>query len=155
MLGLFKLLPIFQLLFDIFKPGDGEKVTRGAKITALAMVALLLYSGFVSYAYIEQYHVVVKTTTQNSYQATALEEKKGELTAAKKEAIDYREKYFTCLEDGSYKQPDVPKQVADTPPIPVNAVRRTATAPPAPRKPVGVASGTEFRQELLKEINED
>lgn len=87
MLGLFKLLPIFQLLFDIFKPGDGEQVTRGAKISALAIVALLLYSGFVSYAYIEQYHVVVQTTTQNAYQATALAEKKGELTAAKKKPL--------------------------------------------------------------------
>ena len=155
MLGLLKLLPIFQLLFDIFKPGDGEKVTRGAKITALVIVALLLYSGFVSYAYIEQYHVVVKTTMQNSYQSTALEEKKGELATAKKEAKDYREKYFACLEDGSYKQPDVPKRVADTPPLPVHAVTQPKTAKSAPRQAVGVASGTEFRQELLKKINED
>lgn len=154
MLGLFKLLPIFQLLFDIFKPGDGEQVTRGAKISALAIVALLLYSGFVSYAYVEQYHVVVKTTTQNAYQETVLAEKKGELTTAKKEAIDYREKYFACLEDGSYKQPDVPKRVADTPPVPVHATQPKAAKSP-PKEPVGVASGTGFRQELLKKINED
>lgn len=155
MLSIFKLLPIFQLLFDIFKPGDGEKVTRKDKITALAIVALLLYSGFVSYAYVEQYHVVIKVTTQNTYQATALDEKKGELAASKQEALDYRNKYFGCLEDGSYKQPVEPKRVVDTPPTPVHATIQPRAAKPAPRQPVGVASGVEFRQELLKEINKE
>lgn len=53
--SVFKLLPFLQMLWEAFKPGEGEKVTRAGKIVTLVIVALVAFSAFVSYAYIVQY----------------------------------------------------------------------------------------------------
>jgi len=152
--GLFRLLPLFQLLFEIFKPGEGEQVTRGAKISALAITALLLYSGFVSYAYVEQYHVAVGVSSKNNYLETTLAEKKGELSTLREERKEFRDKYFTCLEDGSYKQTERP-DMASTPVMPVHTEPNVTVVKPSEHRQVGVRDGSVFRQELLDELNKE
>jgi hypothetical protein len=153
--GLSKILPLFQLLFEIFQPGDGEKVTRAGKICALAISALILYSGFVSFAYVEQYHAYVEATAERTYQLTTITEKKGELASVKAELNEYRSKYFTCIEDGSYNQPDRPLKTVETPPRPVHAINQPKVPKRPPKHPVGMQDGSEFRQELLKELNKE
>lgn len=155
MATLSKILPLFQLLFEIFKPGDGEKVTRAGKICALAISALILYSGFVSFAYVEQYHAYVEATAERNYQLTTITEKKGEIASLKEELGEYRTKYFTCIEDGSYNQPDKPLKIVETPPAPVHTVNQPKVPKRPPKHPVGMQDGTEFRQELLKSINKE
>lgn len=152
--GLFRFLPLFQLLFEIFKPGEGEQVTRGAKISALAIAALLLYSGFVSYAYVEQYHVAVGVSSKNNYLETALDEKKGELSTLREERKEFRDKYFTCLEDGSYKQTEHP-DVTSPPAMPVHTEPPVTVVKPSVHQQVGVRDGSVFRQELLDELNKE
>ncbi|WP_216088633.1 hypothetical protein, partial [Shigella flexneri] len=56
----FKVLPFFlQMLMEAFKPGEGENVSRASKIMTLIITILLSYSGFVSYAYVQQFHALV------------------------------------------------------------------------------------------------
>lgn len=155
MAGLSKILPLFQLLFEIFKPGDGEKVTRAGKICALAISALILYSSFVSFAYVEQYHAYVEATAERNYQLTTITEKKGEIANLKEEVNQFRTKYFTCIEDGSYNQPDKPPKVVETPPRPVHTLTQPKAPKKPPKHPVGMQDGTEFRQELLKVLNKE
>lgn len=159
--SLLKILPILQLLMEVFKPGDGEKVTRTAKITSLAITLLLVYGGFVSYLYFQQYHLLVQVREHDRYMETGYNEKKGQ---TEKQADDIRDLYkqlFVCLGKEPYdssKSPTV--SAALMPPPPVVAPEVPVHADPAPvkkreaaKRPVGVVETNDFRQSIIDHLN--
>lgn len=159
--SLLKLLPILQLLMEVFRPGDGERVTRTAKITSLAMTLILVYSGFVSYLYFQQYHLLVQVREHDRYMATGYDEKKG---LADKQADDIRDLYrqlFVCLGKEPYdSSKSAPVTMSTMPPPPVVAPEVPVHSDPAPvkkreaaKRPVGVAETNMFRQSIIDHLN--
>lgn len=160
--AIIKLLPFLQLLLEAFKPGDGEKVTRANKITALAMVLLLTYSLFVSYAYVEQFHSFVQLREHVKYTDRENEEHKETIKNQGDELRVLYSRIFECLgkqrayddaehQGGPAAVTPVPEAVPQTP---VHTKTKSVDSKrEAASKPVGVVDMSQFRQELLRNLN--
>lgn len=61
-----KLIPLLQFLLEVFKADDG-KLTAKVKAAFLAFVALLIFSAYVSYAYVQQFHALVELKAHQQY----------------------------------------------------------------------------------------
>jgi len=162
MASLIKLLPFLQLLLEVFKPGDGERVTRAAKITSLAFVLLLVYGGFVSYMYIQQYHILVSVREHDRYMEQGFKEKKD---LSDKQADQIRDLYKQLFEalgrppyDGSKNtttgQP-MPAPPVVAPEVPVHAEAAPAKKREVARRPVGITETNNFRQSIIEHLNGD
>ena len=159
--AIIKLLPFLQLLLEAFKPGDGEKVTRANKITALAIVLLLTYSIFVSYAYVEQFHSFVTLREHVKYTDRENLERGGTIKDQEDELRSLYSRLFECLarrpyddgNGGSHTTPlPAPVTVPETP-VHVKS-SNTESKREVASKPVGVLDMSQFRQELLKNLND-
>jgi len=159
--AIIKLLPFLQLLLEAFKPGDGEKVTRANKITALAIVLLLTYSLFVSYAYVDQFHKLVQIREHDQYVARQNDERGETIKTQADELRTLYSRIFECLSNRPY---DGAKGAASVPPpapvaVPQTPVHTETKGPDSKReaaaKPVGVVDMSQFRQELLRNLNEE
>lgn len=162
-----KLLPFLQLLLEAFKPGDGENVTRAGKITTLAIVLILTYTSFVTYAYIVQYHSLVQVREHDQYMERQYNDKNKTVELQGDELRTLYGRIFECLgrspgsaayESGQPKPADKP--VALVPPVvvpetPVHAEPKVQNKQAAASKPVGVVDMSNFRMEILKNINEE
>ncbi|AFQ96670.1 hypothetical protein STRATTON_225 [Erwinia phage vB_EamM_Stratton] len=159
-----KLLPFLQMLLEAFKPGEGEQVTRAGKILTLVIVALIAFSGFVSYAYVVQYHALISVQSHDQYLDLSYKELKEKADKLGEENAKLYDRLFTCLgqrppyegdhaKDEPEKKPEVP--VAPTvPETPVHAATPPVKKQQAAQRPVGVQDANEFRQEILRTLNQ-
>lgn len=160
--AIIKLLPFLQLLLEAFKPGEGEKVTRANKITALAIVLLQTYSLFVSYAYVDQFHKLVQIREHDQYIARQNDERGETIRTQGDELRTLYSRIFECLSHRPYeggkegaKADPIPAPVA-VPQVPVHTETKNPDAKrEAASKPVGVVDMSNFRQELLRNLNEE
>lgn len=164
--SVFKLLPFLQMLWEAFKPGEGEKVTRAGKIVTLVIVALIAFSAFVSYAYIVQYHTLVSVQSRTQYLEISYKELKEKSDHGEVENNKLYDRLFTCLGsrppyDGT-KSPTGTGTEAAVPPEELKPVTPQAplnpSSPPAKKhqaasRPVGSQAANDFRQEIIKTLN--
>lgn len=157
-----KVLPFFlQMLMEAFKPGEGENVSRASKIMTLIITILLSYSGFVSYAYVQQFHALVSVQSHDAYMTQSYQEMKQDRDKLKEDNGKLYDRLFVCLgqkppyestfkpskESGSTKdltpaKPETPVSPASTP-----EQRKEASA-----RPVGSLDANSFRQEIIKTL---
>ncbi|ECY5559138.1 hypothetical protein AVD02_00665 [Salmonella enterica subsp. enterica serovar Oranienburg] len=164
--SVFKLLPFLQMLWEAFKPGEGEKVTRAGKIVTLVIVALVAFSAFVSYAYIVQYHTLVSVQSRTQYLEISYKELKEKSDHGEVENNKLYDRLFTCLGSrppydgtksptgtgtGAAVPPEELKPV--TPPAPLNPSSPPAKKHQAASRPVGSQAANDFRQEIIKTLN--
>lgn len=164
--SVFKLLPFLQMLWEAFKPGEGEKVTRAGKIVTLVIVALVAFSAFVSYAYIVQYHTLVSVQSRTQYLEISYKELKEKSDQGEVENNKLYDRLFTCLGSrppydgtksptgtgtGAVVPPEELKPV--TPPAPLNPSSPPAKKHQAASRPVGSQEANDFRQEIIKTLN--
>lgn len=164
--SVFKLLPFLQILWEAFKPGEGEKVTRAGKIVTLVIVALIAFSAFVSYAYIVQYHTLVSIQSRTQYLEISYKELKEKSDHGEVENNKLYDRLFTCLGSrppydgtksptgtgtGAAVPPVEPKPV--TPPAPLNPSSPPAKKHQAASRPVGLQEANDFRQEIISTLN--
>lgn len=164
--SVFKLLPFLQMLWEAFKPGEGEKVTRAGKIVTLVIVALIAFSAFVSYAYIVQYHTLVSVQSRTQYLEISYKELKEKSDQGEVENNKLYDRLFTCLGSrppydgtksptgtgtGAVVPPEELKPV--TPPAPLNPSSPPAKKHQAASRPVGSQEANDFRQEIIKTLN--
>mgnify|MGYP006889133974 FL=1 len=164
--SVFKLLPFLQMLWEAFKPGEGEKVTRAGKIVTLAIVALIAFSAFVSYAYIVQYHTLVSVQSRTQYLEISYKELKEKSDHGEVENNKLYDRLFTCLGSrppydgtksptgtgtGAAVPPEELKPV--TPQAPLNPSSPPAKKHQAASRPVGSQAANDFRQEIIKTLN--
>jgi len=160
--GILKLLPFLTLLLEAFKPGDGERVTRAGKITTLAFVLLFTYALFVSYAYVVQYHALVQVREHDQYMERQYQDKD---KTVQSQADDLRALYvriFECLSRPPYDGGQAKRKVNEelpaptaAPAVPVHAETSPLKREAVASKPVGVTDMSQFRREILKNINEE
>lgn len=167
--SIIKLLPFLQMLWEAFKPGEGEKITRAGKIMTLVIVALVAFSVFVSYAYVVQYHALISTQSHDQYMDLSYKELKEKADKLGTENTKLYDRLFTCLgsrppyegiENREPKKPDTLTSGADvvdskpvTPPAPVHPSSPVAKKQQAATRPVGTQDSNEFRQEIIKTLN--
>ncbi|ENA4344702.1 hypothetical protein ABGO80_000544 [Salmonella enterica subsp. enterica serovar Braenderup] len=164
--SVFKLLPFLQMLWEAFKPGEGEKVTRAGKIVTLVIVALIAFSAFVSYAYIVQYHTLVSVQSRTQYLEISYKELKEKSDHGEVENNKLYDRLFTCLGSrppydgtksptgtgtGAAVPPEELKPV--TPQAPLNPSSPPAKKHQAASRPVGSQAANDFRQEIIKTLN--
>lgn len=164
--SVFKLLPFLQILWEAFKPGEGEKVTRAGKIVTLAIVALIAFSAFVSYAYIVQYHTLVSVQSRTQYLEISYKELKEKSDHGEVENNKLYDRLFTCLGSrppydgtksptgtgtGAAVPPEELKPV--TPQAPLNPSSPPAKKHQAASRPVGSQAANDFRQEIISTLN--
>lgn len=164
--SVFKLLPFLQILWEAFKPGEGEKVTRAGKIVTLVIVALIAFSAFVSYAYIVQYHTLVSVQSRTQYLEISYKELKEKSDHGEVENNKLYDRLFTCLGSrppydgtksptgtgtGAAVPPEELKPV--TPQAPLNPSSPPAKKHQAASRPVGSQAANDFRQEIIKTLN--
>lgn len=164
--SVFKLLPFLQMLWEAFKPGEGEKVTRAGKIVTLAIVALVAFSAFVSYAYIVQYHTLVSVQSRTQYLEISYKELKEKSDHGEVENNKLYDRLFTCLGSrspydgtksptgtgtGAAVPPEELKPV--TPQAPLNPSSPPAKKHQAASRPVGSQEANDFRQEIISTLN--
>lgn len=159
--GIIKLLPFLQLLLEAFKPGDGESVTRAGKITTLGIALLLIYSMFVSYAYVEQYHALVQVREHDQYMERQSNDKDKTLQLQADELRALYARIFECLssrppyESSQGHAKDIPPAPEVVPEAPVHATPTPTKKEAVATKRVGPADMNQFRMEILKDINEE
>lgn len=61
-----KLLPLLQFLLDVLKADDG-RFTAKSKAMLMAGIAILSFSAYVSYAYVQQFHALVELKAHQQY----------------------------------------------------------------------------------------
>ncbi|ECO0419419.1 hypothetical protein ZS59_00405 [Salmonella enterica subsp. enterica serovar Typhimurium] len=164
--SVFKLLPFLQMLWEAFKPGEGEKVTRAGKIVTLVIVALIAFSAFVSYAYIVQYHTLVSVQSRTQYLEISYKELKEKSDHGEVENNKLYDRLFTCLGSrppydgtksptgtgtGAAVPPEELKPV--TPQAPLNPSSPPAKKHQAASRPVGSQAANDFRQEIISTLN--
>lgn len=118
---LVKLLPLLQMLWEVFKPGEGEKISRAGKMLTLAFIGLFGYSAFVSLAYIEQYHALVQIRESSKYVNQRVAELKVRVDQLTQSLDAAYLRLSRCPPDTSYdsspRQAKMPPQVERESPI--------------------------------------
>ncbi|QVW55270.1 hypothetical protein pEaSNUABM29_00230 [Erwinia phage pEa_SNUABM_29] len=166
--SIIKLLPFLQMLWEAFKPGEGEKITRAGKIMTLVIVALVAFSLFVSYAYVVQYHALISTQSHDQYMDLSYKELKEKADKLSDENAKLYDRLFTCLgsrppyegvENHETKKPPAPESGADAvdskpveAPTPVHPSSPPAKKQQAATRPVGTQDSNDFRQEIIKTL---
>lgn len=162
--SIFKLLPFLQMLWEAFKPGEGEKITRAGKIMTLCLVSLVAFSVFVSYAYVVQYHTLVSVQSHDQYMEMSYKELKEKSDLQEVENAKLYDRLFICLGSrppyegtksptDSGAEPVHPVAQPETPPSPVNPSSPPAKKQQAARRPVGSQDANDFRQEIIRTLN--
>ena len=154
-----RLLPLLQLLLELFQPGDGQKLTRVQKVITLCYMMLILYGFFVSYAYVTQYHGLVEATSRLHYLEQSLLENEKDLVTERAEKNELSSRLFSCLEAKSYKQPVVSDPAPQAPPsppkdpTPITNNRPEAVVRNKPYHSKHDDSDPNIRRVLLEELN--
>ena len=142
----FKVLPFFlQMLMEAFKPGEGENVSRASKIMTLIITILLSYSGFVSYAYVQQFHALVAVQSHDTYMSQSYQEMKQDRDKLKEDNGKLYDRLFVCLgQKPPYESTFNSSKVSGSTP----EQRKEASA-----RPVGNLNANSFRQEIIKTLS--
>lgn len=151
--SLIKLLPFLSYLLDIFKPGDGEKVTRESKITALLIVLLIVYAAYVSFAYVEQFHAFVEVRERSRY-VEEQNKARGELLVEQdKDIRELYRKLFDCARQPPYEG-SVETHPMSRVPLPIfSGTDMCPAVGIKPLEPIGLDEIGKRRQELLSKAN--
>lgn len=159
----FKVLPFFlQMLMEAFKPGEGENVSRASKIMTLIITILLSYSGFVSYAYVQQFHALVAVQSHDTYMSQSYQEMKQDRDKLKEDNGKLYDRLFVCLGQkppyestfNSSKVSGSTKDLSSTKPeTPVNPASTPEQRKEASARPVGNLNANSFRQEIIKTLS--
>lgn len=155
--SLIKFLPFLQMLLEVFKPGEGERVTRAAKITSLAFTLLLVYSGYVSYMYVLQYHLLVSSQSHDQYMEQGFREKKDLSDKQADQIRDLYKQLFVCYETRPYDGAKVtmPPAPIVAPEVPVHAGALPEKKREVAKRPVGIVDNGDFRQKIMSNLNEE
>ena len=130
-----KLLPLLQFLLDVLKADDG-RYTAKSKAMLMGAIAVLSFSAYVSYAYVQQFHALVELKAHQQYLVKSEGDAKERAERAEARVSELENKLEVCRRPGPYEGNSAyepPKQVV--PDVPAKAAALVAETQP-PKKTV-------------------